>query len=722
MAQEIKLNIENNSKTKLKSESFIKKLNDNTLTADEAIWGAETITSMVESLYTPEELKKFKDANISPEMGIMVDGKPVVWEVPGANRLSPDMRAKIKCGIVAKALQGAKIDLIKYKLDEKGNLEPENAVAVVTEEKIDKKSWFRRLLEAIGIGSSASKKIKAANKAPRNLEQYTKDSKPETDTEIADNERYKQEVKAAQKQNSAEISIKAPEKPNTLSIAKRQALTMQMTASKEAGFDRTQKFDAEFFGDIYSKNGKTPSATVIDRAISKDFRLTYTKEKHNENSALSLNTIDRQSSRSSFAILYGMTKGHSLDEMIAPENADLRRRIGREFVEDMKSQSLEDFAASKGLDKDDAEARRQYQDYFIERRENIEKFYARSYDALRYEDIVVPDPNNLSDFVKKGDRIRLLGTLATDLKQSFEHTSKGTFDKTNEADAATTKRFNLLTDNMMARLNIFSQLGGTMRKYQDFLASSDYANFGSSTLNENARTDLVNNAAQAKAAFMYMKESTQGMNTFDDLIKNTEVGARLVQYSSFQNNTSLDTAENAYNHFLCNDDPTAAPTVIIPEKSDRIINLGKEESKATQVKNLAAEHISHIEKATQALEEYKPMLARPEDWDITFANAYEGVINDERKARGIEVPTRPKEPTVKPAEKEHIIFDQKQIEHEKTVDMFMAKGLTRKQAEEIINPSKEQISFIDLLDNPDKKVTKAPPKKEAPSKQKGMGL
>lgn len=737
MANEIKLSLENNPYTKLNAKSYIQKLNDNTLTEEEIQWGVNAVDSVLNELYSSDkERKGLKAAGFDPVMGVLIDGKPLDWTPGKISSLSKDEITKLKCEIVAKALQGAKIDVIKYKVGEKRYIEPAEARSVITEEKMEKKSWFRKFLEAIGLGSSTFKKIKAANNAPRNPEQYLKDTMPETAEEKADAERFKKEVEAAKQTDLSNVSIKTPEKPQMASVANRLAVTIRLRNEHTKQRDMSNQFENDFFGNVAPKKPRKkpedgrkwpdPSPSqIIGNGLKEALTLTSISGGKEKN-FLTLNAMDgdRVNSHNSLAILFAMTKGKSFEQITAPENIMLRRDMGELFIKELGSQSLDDFAASKGLDKNDPETKKQYQDYFIERKENIEMFYAKAYDALMNEDIVIPDPNNYNDFIKNSEKVTMISALATDLKQSWDNLKANQFDNTNEADNATHKRFNILTAAMQVNLTTLSSLGSTTRQYRDFLSSPEFANLGSTNMPEAKRELLLSNAAQAKATLQYMKESSEKMNTFGDLIKDTKLCATLAQDSRFLQKADADFTKSAYNHFLCTDDPKLS-TVIVSPNSTSIAFLNKEQSQLIDIPNFADTHIKQIEDSRKAMEGYNKVLAHPEDWYMSFGTAVEGVIEDERKARGVVKPAPVKETTKTErtmSKREAEIMAERKAEREEAVKNIMDLGISRENAEKYIPPLNEKITFNDLLHKKVQTYDKSDNQKQSPSKEKNMGI
>ena len=489
------LNLKDNNKANVYSDTFAQNVNNNTLSEKEIEWGAKCVDDMIKGIYTEAELAKLKAAGIDPASGIMVDGKPVDF-YPGSNshvfsELSGERSGKIKCGIIANALEGKKLDVIKYGIDENGDVKANEVVPVKTEAKLPSKSssWFRRFFEAIGLLSpKRNPKIEAANNEPRDYtEFFAKNTAPQEERDRFKNEMDVAKEKFEQRELD-NIKVKTPETPDMLSQAERHAISMQFRAEAVKLSNFKKQMDKEFFEDFVPTELK-PNQTLdeaIGAKVIEQFRLT--SESNPKMPALD-SSIRRISTRTSLAILYGMTQGHSLDEITAPENSELRKAIGKDFIKNMGTQTIEAFAQSKGLDPIEDETKLQYQDYFIGQRSKIEKFYIDSYEKLRLEPIDYPDPNNYTEFAQKFTKLSLISGMAKDIEQTPVNLGKNSFKSNTPEDIESRDRYNAVYNYVKNETGVLktTHLGN----YYSFVASPDFAN-GRTEKN----TSAVNLAAQ----------------------------------------------------------------------------------------------------------------------------------------------------------------------------------------------------------------------------------
>ena len=408
-------------------DEFVQNQKKGNLSNIELAWAESNLNSMVSSLYTKDELRAFKQAGIDPAMGILIDGKPVDWH----HRMNsfdsfyratkPIDDAKNKSEIVSKALQGARIDVCKLNLNDKGGVDVDKIVPVKTDTTLKPRKWsfIRWLKEFLGIVPKIMDKIMAANKSERN---------------------YTQEEVAA---------------------AKRNAVKLKARAESALQLERRDQYSKDFFGEVFF-DGKVFNETNLGGAFQ------YTNAKGDNNSAIK--TIGRKGTDVNMALLFGMSKGHSLNELLAPENTELRKNVGQQFVEELsvmtygrflentdaglynqyleikeiweaekaeaakkagqteKAEETEEAKAEKlRRDRRKAEinenlkaSQKLYGQYLIERRENIERFCLESSEAFRKQPLTVPSSFDTDAFIQDYQMLSLAGRMAKDWCQSLE--------------------------------------------------------------------------------------------------------------------------------------------------------------------------------------------------------------------------------------------------------------------------------------------------------------
>lgn len=697
------LNLKDENKANVYSDTFIHNVNNKTLSDKEVEWGAKCVDDMIRGIYTEEELRKLNAAGIDPASGIMVDGKPVDF-YPGStstvfSKLSDENSGKIKCQIIAKALEGKKLDVIKYGVDENGVVSSKEAVPVNTQVKISSRSssWFRRLLEAIGLVSpKLDPKIEAANKEQRDYSEFF--AKSATSQEERD--RFKNEMNVAkdsfEKDQLDNIKVKTPENPDMLSRAERHAISMQYRAEAVKLSNLKKQMDVEFFDDFVPETLKPNQSLdwAIGSKVIEKFRLT--SEKNPKLPALD-HSITRINTRTSLAILYGMTQGHSLDEMTAPENSELRKSVGRDFVRNMGTQTIEDFAKSKGIEQNDPETKKQYQKYFIEQRSKIEKFFIDSYEKLRLEPIDYPDPNKYTEFAQKFTRLSLMSGLIKEIEQTPVNLAKGSFDSSTPEDMESRDRYNAVFNYVQNETGVLktTHLGN----YYAFVASPDFAN-GRTEKN----TIATNLAAQGKAAAQYLHDKTKDMDYYARLMDNEELCANLLGLCEKNANCEdEDLADAAYANFVCTNDPDMK-TVLYDENSKRMLQFGVNNEKGAifDTNHIVNDRINKGVKARSDLGKYISGLGILRESGLTLSDKYvEDVIEKPlREKAGAEKTETLSEKNAEPISKTEAekSVDMAEQEKEQFIKNAMKDRVSREQAEQLWKSSEHDKKFAKELD------------------------
>lgn len=749
-----KLNLKDDIKANVYSDTFTKNVNEKTLSEKEIEWGAKCIDDMLKSIYTEEELGRLKAAGIDPATGILVDGKPIDFYQTGSKyekifgSLDATRSGTIKCQIVANALEGKKLDVIKFDVDEKGAVTAKEAVPVNTEVKVSAKStnFFRRFLESIGLLSpKPDKKIIAANNEPRDYTEFFAESAPEQ----AERDRFKNEMndakeKFANKQLD-DIKVKTPQKSEMLSKAQRHAISMQCRAESAKHTDLVKKMDEEFFADLIPE--KRRPGLSLDNAIGINIRKCF-KLSNDKNATISSidASIDRRPTRISVVLLYGMTQGHSLDELTAPENSELRKTIGKQFIKDMGTKTIEDFAKSNGLDKDAAETKNQYKAYFNEQREKIEKFYIDGFEKFRLEPLDIPDPNNYTEFVQKYSKLSLLGSIAKDIEQTSASLVKNTYDNSAE-DAELNNRYSAFMKYITNEIGSFKTIN--LDNYFAFLASPDFAES-----RDEKNVVGVNLAAQGKAAAQYLYDKTRGMDYVANFIDNEELSANNMGLCFTTNSEDKSLADAAYKSFLCTNNPDMK-TVLYDENSKQLLQFGANNEKGT-VYDTSETYQERMDKGVNTrknLNKYIPAIGILREGGTTLSEAYQYDVIEkpmrekaqaEKAAKAAE---NTNEKVDKPAQVEKTTeVDKAAQEKENYINAAMKDGVSRqnaellwkteqhdkklaqeidgvmKEAEELHIETKTRITADELMGITNQKKTMPPKEKQAPTKQMGRSL
>ncbi len=537
---ELNLTLEKNPIADITAEDFVRKQKAGTLSYSEIEWGESNIDHMLEGLYTIDELKALKRAGIDPAMGITVDGKPLEWHnESGAalKNLSMLDTAKKKCEIVSKALDGGKLDVCKFTPDGKGSYTLSNPTPVKTDlsMKTEKRSFWTWLKQLFGIEVSIKDKVKEANKAPR----------------------------AYQTENGRTEFIES---------AERNAASMRMKQSLINDSERVDKFESDTYDKALNilpgKDGI--DITTVDLATTEAF--TYTG--HDGRPQTLFDTLGRESSRVRLLQLYGMTKGYSFDEMcLGGGNVD-RQALADEFMEEFSVMKYDAYARSKGLEQND-ETRKQYNDYVSEKKERVEKFCAKAYDALRAVEMPqVISANDPMEFAKNHEKMVAMGGLACDFSQMFDCVGKNKLNPSDPSAKAATDRQSAMQEYTYYKVMPMQRITGAAVNYANFMASKDYTdptkNFEKIVMDTNART---------KAYLDMVAKETKGIRTWGELFDNAEVCHKINGFgmgATMANPDISDEMAQAHMNYIFAKNPTE-PTVKYDIENKAIIDFGDSE-------------------------------------------------------------------------------------------------------------------------------------------------
>ncbi len=177
------LSLENGFFDNVKSNEFLDRSRNGTLTYTDIEWARGAIDDMFKLAYSDEIIKNLESKNMDPIDGLYIDGVSVLdmkpspesnqtWgEILYTRNLTLEEDSRIKASVVAAALDGKKVDVRMYKYDPQTKQAKlsDDIVPVKTESKImsSERFSFRRWLKQLFglIPKSAEKRIEEANKS-----------------------------------------------------------------------------------------------------------------------------------------------------------------------------------------------------------------------------------------------------------------------------------------------------------------------------------------------------------------------------------------------------------------------------------------------------------------------------------------------------------------------------------------------------------------------------
>lgn len=526
--------LENNPVVDLTAEKYLEKQQNGQLSAAETEWAEASVDSMLRSLYSDDELRALRRAGMDPAMGILVDGKPLEWFSDGENlsRLSEadssiSVKAKRKSDVVAKALNGSKIDVFKFIPDGEGGYKKGKIVPIKTDfsMKTEKRSFFTWLLEFLGITPSIKSKIKEANKDKR---EYHKsfNATPEQLAQIP--------------QEAAEIA----------QMSKRDEIATTLKVNDVNEAKQREQLYLDFFGHLLPENTDKSDVDSIFPKVSNELNKAISFTNHNGETEKFLKISNRFPTHVNTAILYGMANGYTYEQMTenSPESTQLRQEVGRRFIEEFSVMDFDKFVKEKEKEKafdSKSEAKKAYTEYVFKRKENLEMFCMKATEAFGRMPIMRLDPNNKTEFAKNYAKYDHIAHLLQDLFQVTEPLYQNTIAPTDERANLLTNRGEAVYNYMGSKLSPIRQTAACVMNYANFLSSDAFV--GTSAPKHPL---YVNQAAKGKAALLYFNEQTQGMNTYNDLFDNEEVSTKIDTISKelFQ----MDMDKGRANYYLNN--------------------------------------------------------------------------------------------------------------------------------------------------------------------------
>lgn len=575
----------------LTAESFVEKQKSNDLSPTETEWGETSIDRMVKALYTDDELKTLEKAGIDPAMGILVDGKAVNWnEEIKAPTLSFQFNeikknADTKCAIAAKAMEGAKLDVCKFVPDGHGGFTNGPIVPVKTDMSMntETRSFWTILKQLFGFVVTLKDKVKVANEAQRD---YQID----------------------------------PANAKTVSAARRSAEVAQIRNALARHSDNMSKLDLDFFSGAYNAYDKNRLEKINEGILSD---LTYTDYNGVEQQVLM--TVGSNSSRTSLAIMYGMSKGYTYEELTdkSADGANLRSRIGKEFVSEIKVMTYDEFAKSSNVEKNDV-TRDAYNRYLLDRVQNIEKVCANSYDTLIKQPITRLDPSNHREFTDNFIKQYALGKMAMDFSQSYATLKENKIAPTNGEAQKVTDRAGAVFGFTSGKIQPFIKLQGCLESYLEYMSSDMYLSEKTDALTaDKPEGKFAYCSGKAKGILSYFYNNSDDMRTVADYLDDKKVGYEVSALSSMMNDTPKNLGDNACEAFakfyLPSENPDFSP-VMINDDTHVMLNQGIAERYYSNYNNVKNE----MRGLETAMDKYDEVLTDKEK-ELPFLEKYDAI-------------------------------------------------------------------------------------------------
>lgn len=615
------LTLENNPIIDISVEQFIEKESKKDkknqqgelvgLSYAEIEWGEANIDSMLRGLYTDDEYKKLRRAGIDPAMGLMVDGKPLDWfkvTEYGASYDKQDTltRARQKCNVLAKALNGSKIDAFKFVPDGKGGLKKGKLYPVKTnlEMKTDqppKRSiweWIKKFF-GFSVKPTIKEKIQKANEETRDYLSYFDPDKKSR-------------------------GLPPEEVINLLSEAKRDELSTKLKVNIDRDARNLNVFEKEFFGDVFDKYPNDDMNdefnfsfdNINDNEMSKEQRLQkkvksafsfidyneYDKKneagraeakKYVPDSTDIISTMGRQGSRVNMAILYGMTMGYTYDEMTdtSLNGKERRKEVGEYFIKEFATMDYDKFMQSKNL-QDNDKTREAYLNYTLGKKEKLELFSLRALEAIEREPIIRPNPQDYNEVVGQITKMNGFFNMAHDFIQSIQPLTANKIAPTNTKANILTDRSSTIHDYINSKLYPVSSMAFCTKRLSNALASDTFVRT-SDTVDD---PYTVTWAAQSKAALIYYYDQTIDLKNYGDIMNDAKLNSYLsaVVFESRSDNFTEKQAETYLKYDL---QIPLANNILIYDREGKIMKKDQKiEDFTPSINNAAAGYRNDVDK------------------------------------------------------------------------------------------------------------------------------
>lgn len=642
--------IANDETSEIHASEFIDKINSGKpLTEAEKNWACSQFDNMA----------KRSGADIR---GMYVNGVPV---------FDPDFYGKegyedkAKCVLIASALEGKRIATVPVKngFPESGNEPVPVKVVDITEPTL---SLWERILEFFGLGRGSD--IRKAN-------DLTRSSRSSDAEKIADDLKNNETIRTQNtyvrgKTYDFGNGMSEAAEQNTMSESRRLKEMME-TALKQSS-ETMVKNEREFFGSYYEKVEKGIQSGDIKNVSKEDITLnagimvekdlTYTNEIGT--GSLMMATLHRVASRTHMLYLYGMTeKGYSLEEMMHSKDID-RKAIGDEFMEKFSMKNLDEFAKEKNLAADSPEARKSYNEYVLDKKQQIMSLSNRMFETLKKQEYIAADPNDPESCIKNYDLISNYFGMVCDFVQVFSPMHENSLNPSDPSAKPETDRTSAINNYQYYNIMPLQSYYTAYSKYIDFLSSD-------SMLSKDDDGTLLDMAARSKSFLENVKDWTDGKKTWGEIIADRKLANEINSCGAAcvgdDENYRSDTMNDINFAYLHSTDKNFHYITIDPSRA-AFKRLGVE----TSNESLCQENQTDYENAEKEAAKYLP-----EGFTKNLDEAYTKMIAQEKEANKAPVREKMDFNELLGDSPKHVVKsvapNEKQLDKEKSMGAMSAK-------------------------------------------------
>ena len=484
-------------------------------------------------------------------------------------------------------MEGAKLDVCKFVPDGHGGFTNGPITPVKTDISMntETRSLWTILKQLFGFVVTLKDKVKVANEAQRD---YQID----------------------------------PANANTVSAARRAAEVTQIRNALARYNADMSELDLNFFSGAYNTSSYDKNRLEkINEGIQND--LQYTDFEGNPRRILK--SLNHNVSRANLAIMYGMSKGYSYEEMTdkSTDGINLRSRIGKEFVSEIKVMTYDEFANSSNVEKNDV-TREAYNRYLLDRVQNIEKVCASSYDVLSKLPIPRLDPSNHRDFGDSFIKQHALGKMAMDFSLSYEPLKENKIAPTNAEAQRATERAGDVYSYTAGRIKPFTSLQYCLEYYLMYMSSDMYLGEKTDGLTaDNLDGMFAYSAGKAKGMLSYYYDNSEDIRTIGDYLDNKKLGYEVSALSLTNEQAPANLSDNTIKGFAEYYLPSANrdfSLVMINDDTHTMLNNGVAE-RYYSIYNGVKNEMRELE---TALDKYEDALSDKEK-ELPFLEKYNAI-------------------------------------------------------------------------------------------------
>lgn len=440
--------------------------------------------------------------------GMYVNGEPVFHSDFYGKEGYED---KAKCVLVASALEGKRISAVPVKdgFPESDKKPVPVMVVDITEPTL---SLWEKILEffRLGRGNSIRKSNEINNSA------RVSDAEKITD-DLTQNATIRAQSKYLQGRNidfGSELNEAEPNAAEHDPMPESRRLKAMMETALKKSEDTLKKNEREFFSRYFEKIENEVQNDFSDDYVSLKVGaminndLMYTGENGKESVLIA--TLHRMASHTYMMYLYGMTeKGYSLEEMLHGENVD-RKAIGDEFMERFRMKKLDEFAKEQNLDADSPEARKSYNEYVLDKKQELMSLSNRMFETLKKQEYIAADPNDPESCIKNHELTSNYFGMVCDFVQVFSPMRDNELNPSDPSAKNEVERTSAINNYQYYNLMPLQTYYTAYSKYMDFL-SSDYM------LAKDNDSTLMDMAAHGKCFLENVQQWTKGKKTWGDI-------------------------------------------------------------------------------------------------------------------------------------------------------------------------------------------------------------